>query len=191
MAILLLGLAIFIAGHLVTTRRDLRAGLVARVGEGPYKGLYSLVAFVGLALIVVGFSRYRAAGYIEVWSPPRWTRHVAMTLMWFSFVALAAAYSPRGKIAGWLRHPMLNAVKIWALAHLAANGDAGGIVIFGALMIYAGYDRFSVKRRGDAGAPRVAKFNAGDAIALAVGTIAYVAMLFLHPYVIGVAILGV
>ena len=191
MTLLLAGLAIFIAGHLVTTRRELRAGLIARFGEGPYKGLYSLVAFIGLALIVVGFGRYRAAGYIDVWDPPRWTRHVTITLMWPAFVAIAAAYAPHGKIAGWLRHPMLNGVKTWATAHLIANGDLGSIILFGSILAWTGYDRFSLKWRGDTGAPRVPTFAAGDWIALGVGTAAWIGMMFLHPYVIGVAVIGV
>ena len=191
MIFLLAGLAIFLAGHLVTTRRELRARLIARFGEGPYKGLYSLVAFVGLALIVIGFGRYRAAGYIDIWDPPRWTRHITITLMWFAFVALAAAYAPHGKIAGLLRHPMLNAVKIWALAHLIANGDLGSIILFTTILAYAGYDRFAVKWRGDAGAPRVAAFTTGDGIAIGAGAAAWVAMIYLHPYLIGVPVIGI
>ena len=105
MALLIVGLVIFVGIHVVTTQRGFRASLIARLGEGPYKGLYALVALIGFALIVVGFGRYRTAGYIDVWTPPVWTRHLALTLMWFSFVTLAAAYSPRGKIAGWMRHP--------------------------------------------------------------------------------------
>lgn len=191
MSLLLIGLVVFLAVHLVTARRDLRARLMARLGEGPYKGLYSLISLIGLVLIVVGFGRYRAAGYIPVWTPPGWTRHVALTLMPLSFIALAAAYSPRGKIAGWLRHPMLVAVKIWALAHLIANGDHGSIILFGALLAYAVFDRIAVRKRGDVGAPRIADFNKGDAIAVVVGAVAYAAMLLLHPWLIGVRVIFV
>ena len=77
-----------------------------------------------------------------------------------------------------------------ALAHLLANGDFGGVVLFGSLLAWAVYDRIAVKRRGDAGAPRLAAFTRADAIDLAVGTVLYGAMLVLHPYVIGVAVLG-
>ena len=190
MAIMIAGLALFFGAHLVTTQRELRMSLIERFGAGSFKGLYSVVAVVGLALIIVGFGRYRAAGYIDVWAPPRFTRHIAMSLMPFAFVALAAAYAPRGKIAGWLRHPFLAAIKIWAAAHLIANGDLGSILLFGSFLAYAVFDRICVKRRGDAGAPRAAAFNSGDAIALAVGVGAYAAMLFAHKYLIGVAIIG-
>ena len=190
MIVLVLGLVVFLGVHSFTTFRGVRARLVARLGEGPYKGLYSLGSAVGFGLIIWGFSRYRAEGLIQVWDPPVWTRHLTITLMWFAFVALAATYAGPGRIKGWLRHPMLNAVKIWALAHLVANGDAGGMLLFGAFLVWAGYDRIALKRRGDAGAPRLASFTRGDAIALGVGSLAYAAMIFLHPTLIGVPVIG-
>ena len=189
MILLVLGLAVFLGVHCVSTLPRQRAALVARLGAGPFKIAYSLASLVGLVLIGWGFSRYRAEGMVQVWSPPAFTRHIAMTLMWFAFVALAAAYSPAGRIRGWLKHPMLAAVKIWALAHLLANGDLGGLLLFGAFLAYAVYDRISVKRRGDAGAAPMSAFTGGDAIAVGGGTLAYVAMLYLHPALVGVAVL--
>jgi uncharacterized membrane protein len=189
MTILLLGLVVFIGAHVFVTLREARAGAIARLGDGPYKVLFSVVSFIGLALIVVGFGHYRAGGYIPVWTPPTWTRHVTISLMWFAFVSIVAAYAPRGKIAGWLRHPMLVAVKIWALAHLLVKGDLGSMILFGSLLAYAVFDRIAVKRRGDMGAPRGAPFGKGDIIALVAGTIAYVAMIVLHPYLIGVPVM--
>jgi uncharacterized membrane protein len=94
-----------------------------------------------------------------------------------------------GRIRGWLRHPMLVAVKIWALAHLLVNGDAGGMLLFGALLAWAVFDRIAVKRRGDAGAPRISRFTRADALAIGVGTVAFVVMIFLHPVLIGVPVL--
>jgi uncharacterized membrane protein len=85
---------------------------------------------------------------------------------------------------------MLVAVKIWALAHLLANGDLGGMVLFGSLLAWAVYDRIAVKRRGDLGAPRIPGFTRADAIAVGGGTIAYAAMIFLHPVLIGVPVIG-
>jgi uncharacterized membrane protein len=188
MAVLILGIIIFLGGHGLSTFRRTRQDLIERLGVGPYKIAFSLVSLVGVALIVWGFSRYRAGGLIPVWAPPAWTRHLAIALMWFSFVALACMNPAPSRIRGWLRHPMLVAIKIWALAHLLANGDAGGMLLFGSFLAYAVFDRISVKRRGDPGAPGVASFTRADAIALIVGTAAYVAMIFLHPFLIGVPI---
>ena len=190
MLILFLGIVVFLGVHTLTTFRETRTSLIERFGPGPFKGLYSVVAIAGFALIVWGFSQYRAEGLIILWTPPAWTRHLTIGLMWFAFVALACMNPAPGKIRGWLRHPMLVAIKIWALAHLLANGDAGGMLLFGSFLAWAVFDRIAVKKRGDTGAPRIESFTRADATALGVGTLAYVAMIFLHPILIGVPVMG-
>src|SRR5215475_3159052 len=101
MEMLVLGLLLFLGVHTFTTFRPARAATIGRLGEGPYKGLYSLVSAVGLLLIIWGFSRYRSAGYIQVWNPPYALFHpIALVLLWFAFVSLAATYAPPGKIKG-------------------------------------------------------------------------------------------
>jgi len=127
--LLVVGLVIFLGMHSFSMARRNRAALIARIGEGPYKGLYSLVSLLGVVLIAIGYGQYRASGYIPVWDPPAWTRHLALILVWLAFICLAAAYLP-GRIKVRLKHPMLAGVKIWALAHLLANGDLGSILLF-------------------------------------------------------------
>jgi len=121
MLILILGIILFLGTHTFTTLRDRRARLVEGLGANTFKLLYSAVALLGFALIVWGFSLYRAEGMIPLWTPPAWGRTAAIVLMWFSFVALACSGKAPGRIRGWLRHPMLVGVKFWALAHLLAN----------------------------------------------------------------------
>ena len=189
MLTLLIGIVVFLGVHTVTIQRETRTRLIERFGAGPYRGLFSLVSIVGFVLIVWGFSIYRSEGWVQIWYPPIWTRHLTITLMWFAFVALACMNPAPSRIRGWLRHPMLVAIKIWALAHLLANGDLGGMVLFGAFLAWAVYDRIAVKRRGDLGAPRLVAFTRADGVNLAVGTVAYIAMIFLHPYLIGVSVM--
>lgn len=185
--ILIVGLALFVAAHAFVTRRDARAALIARLGEGPYKAAFSVVSIIAVVLIGWGFARYRAAGYIEVWSPPAWTRHVTVALMWFSIVCVVAAYVP-GNIKRTLKHPMLVGVKLWAFAHLISNGDLGSIILFGGILAWAVYDRISLKRRTDPGAPPIPVGGwKNDAIAVIAGTLVYLALGFVfHPLVIGV-----
>ncbi|RTL82968.1 MAG: NnrU family protein [Hyphomicrobiales bacterium] len=190
MLILILGIAIFVGVHVFSTLRGPRAALVEKYGANAYKTAYSAVAGLGLALIVWGFSRYRAEGLIPVWDPPHWMRHVAMPLVWVAFVALASRRAPASRIRGWLRHPTLVALKSWALGHLLVNGDLGGMLLFGSLLGFGVYDRIAVKRRGDLGAPRLDAFTKGDAIALGAGTALYALILILHPYLFGVPVLG-
>jgi uncharacterized membrane protein len=190
MLLLIAGIVIFLGAHTLTTFRQTRSVLIDRIGAGVYKSVHSLVSLAGLVLIVRGFSSYRAEGWIQIWTPPTWAAHLTIVLMWFAFVSLACMNPAPGRIKGWLRHPMLVAIKIWALAHLLANGDAGGMLLFGSFLVWAIFDRIAVKRRGDFGAPRVAAFTRADATALGIGTLAYVAMIFLHPILIGVPVIG-
>jgi uncharacterized membrane protein len=191
LTIMVAGLVLFLGIHLVTTRRDLRARLIASWGEGPYKIGFSLVSAVGLALIVWGFATYRATGWIDVWSPPRVMKHITEALMLPAVILVVASYI-RGRIYATLKHPMLAGVKLWALAHLLANGDLGSIILFGSVLAWAVIDRISLKHRADAGAPPIPVDGVrNDVIAVVVGIVAYLALggLF-HPYVIGVPVFG-
>jgi len=119
-----------------------------------YKIGYALVSLVGLALIVWGFSHYRAAGMWPVWSPPKALKHLNTALMLPAVILVVAAYL-RGRIYTALKHPMLAGVKLWAFGHLLANGDLGGIILFGSFLAWAVFDRISLKRRADPGAPPI------------------------------------
>ncbi len=191
LAVLILGLVVFLGVHVFTTLRDQRAELIARIGLGPYKGLYSLIAAVGFVLIIVGFGQYRAAGSISVWNPPFWTHDLAVVLVWPAFICVTAAYI-RGDMARVLKHPMLVGVKLWAVAHLIANGDLGSIILFGSVLAWAVYDRISLKGRSDPGAPPIPYGGRrNDIVAVVVGTIIYLAFgLVFHPLWIGVAGFG-
>jgi uncharacterized membrane protein len=190
--VMILGLVLLLGVHVLSTQRELRARLITSTGEGGYKAGYALVSLLGLALIVWGFAHYRAAGMIEVWHPPKALKHVTMALMLPAVILVVAAYV-RGRIYTALKHPMLAGVKLWAAAHLLANGDLGGIILFGSFLAWAVFDRISLKRRADAGAPPIPVGGIGnDLIAVAVGIVAYLALVFaFHPVVIGVPVVGV
>jgi uncharacterized membrane protein len=166
--------------------------VIASSGEASYKIGYALVSLVGLALIVWGFADYRATGWIDVWHPPTWTKHITVALMLPAVILVVASYI-RGRIYAALKHPMLAGVKLWAAAHLLANGDLGSIILFGSFLGWAVFDRISLKHRADAGAPPIPVGGIGnDLIAVAVGIVAYLALAFaFHPVVIGVPVVGV
>ncbi len=191
LSIMILGLAIFIGVHLVTVMRAWRAGLVAQLGENGYKIVYSLLSAVGLALIVYGFARYRANEWVELWSPPNWTRHLAALLVLFAMIMAVSAYA-RGHIYERLKHPLLAATKLWALAHLIANGDLGSIILFGSILAWAVADRISLKRRTDPGGPPIPVGGMrNDEIAIFGGVALYAVLgWWFHPYVIGVPAFG-
>jgi uncharacterized membrane protein len=191
LVLLILGLALFAGGHLFATARAARAGLIARIGEWPYRALFSLVALAGVVLAGYGYGLYRASGWIDLWYPPRWTTYLTQLLMWPASICVVAAYV-RGDIYRTLKHPMLVGVKTWALAHLISNGDLGSIILFGTVLAWAVVDRISLKRRSDPGAPAIpvgGKRN--DWLAIALGTALYLVLgLVFHPLVIGVPVFG-
>jgi uncharacterized membrane protein len=196
--VMILGLILFFGVHLITTKRQLRASFVAAMGEGFYKAIYGVVSLAGLVLIAWGFAAYRRAGMIEVWEPlvPAGVltvlRHITVALMLPAVILVAASYI-RGRIYVVLKHPMLAGIKLWAAAHLLANGDLGSIILFGSFLAWAVFDRISLKHRTDAGAPPIPVGGLGnDFIAIAVGIVAYLALAFVfHPVVIGVPVIGV
>jgi len=187
--LLVLGLVLFLGTHLFVTRRDARSRLITRIGEGPYKGLFALVSAIGIGLIVWGFGRYRAQEWVDVWSPPAWTRHITITLMLFSIILFVASYI-RGRIYTAVKHPMLAGTKLWAVGHLIANGDLGSIVLFGSFFAWAAADRVSLKFRTDPGAPPILVGTwRSDLLAILIGVLAFLALAFVfHPLVIGVPV---
>lgn len=190
--VMILGLVLLLGTHIFTTRRQARAQVIGKVGDGGYKILYSLLSLAGLALIVWGFASYRATGWIDVWQPPKALKHLAVALMLPAAILVVASYI-RGRIFTMLKHPMLAGIKLWAVGHLLANGDLGSIILFGSFLAWAVYDRISLKYRTDSGAPPIPVGGiANDLIAVAVGFVAYLALVFaFHPVVIGVPVVGV
>jgi uncharacterized membrane protein len=189
MLLLVIGLLVFYAIHIVPTVPDVRQGLVARFGDSAYKGVFSLVSLAGFALIVIGYHKLQVnpGKNPQIFVPPGWTRHVAYTLMLPAMILLVAAYVP-SRIRTAAKHPMLAAVKLWALAHLLANGDLGSIVLFGSFLAWAVYDRISVKRRAAMGPLGAAHGGlGGDIVAIAGGLALFAFMLFYgHALLIGV-----
>ncbi|TCT05099.1 NnrU protein [Aquabacter spiritensis] len=188
MAMMLFGLVVFLGIHVVTSLRGLRAALIARLGESGYKGFYALLATSGLLLTAYGYALWRAAGPEQLWYPPLGLRHLTLLLMLVSTIAIVAAYVP-SHIRSTLKHPMLVGVKVWALAHLLANGDAASMTLFLAVLAWAVYDRISMKRRA-VPPPAPPRGYGGDVLAVGGGLLLYVVLAFVfHPYVIGVPVM--
>jgi uncharacterized membrane protein len=185
---LIIGLIVFIGIH--STRivaDDWRTRMVSRLGEKPWKAIYSVVAIVGFILIVWGYGVARQSPVV-LYTPPIWTRHLAALLTIPAFILLVAAYVPGNRIKAAVGHPMVAGVKIWAFAHLISNGTVADVVLFGSLMLWA-VASFTAARRRDRAAGR--SYASGPpsrtAITIAVGLAAWVAFAFwLHGPLIGV-----
>jgi uncharacterized membrane protein len=187
MLTLIAGLVLFFGLHSISiVARDWRDAMVRRMGEGAWKGIYSVLSAVSLTLIIVGFAHARANAPV-LYVPPASLRYLTFLLMLPVFPLLLAAYLP-GRIQSRSRHPMLAAIKLWATAHLLAIGALPDVLLFGAFLVWAVFDRISVKRH-----PRTARrlpptMRYGDLVAVVVGLGLYVLfVLKLHALLIGVA----
>ena len=192
MSYLVLGLVLFLGVHSVRIVADgWRTQMRARLGEGAWKGLYSVASVVGLVLVVWGYGLARQQPVV-LWNPPVGMRHAASLLTLIAFVLLAAAYVPRNVFKAKLHHPMVLSVKVWALAHLISNGNLADVVLFGGFLLWAVLDFRAARQRdraqGMVYAPGTA---AGTVIAVAVGTAAWAGFAFwAHAWLIGVAPMG-
>ena len=192
MPYLILGLVLFLGVHSVRIVADgWRTQMRARMGELPWKGLYSLASILGLALIVWGYGLARQQPVV-LWNPPVGMRHAASLLTLIAFVLLAAAYVPRNALKARLHHPMVLGVKVWALAHLISNGNLADVVLFGGFLLWAVLDFRAARQRdraqGMVYAPGTA---AGTGIAVVVGAAAWAGFAFwAHAWLIGVAPMG-
>ena len=188
MILFILGLVIFLGVHSVAIFAPAwRDAQIARRGDLAWKGIYSIVSIVGFALLIYGYGLARRAPVV-LYTPPAMLRHIALALMLPVFPLFLAAYLP-GHIKTAAKHPMLLSVKIWATAHLLANGTLVDVLLFGAFLAWAVLDRIAAKRRA---VPRVvpgappSAFN--DAIAVIGGLGLYAAFLMgVHLWLIGVS----
>jgi uncharacterized membrane protein len=188
MWLLIVGLVLFLGVHSVAiVSPTLRARTIRRLGEGTWKGMYALVSLIGFVLICYGFGLARQAPVI-LYSPPTWLRHVALILMVPVFPLLVAAYLP-GRIKTAAKHPMLAAVKFWALAHLLANGTLADVVLFGGFLAWAVVDRISLKRRSTPQALRTAPPGPwNDVVAVVLGLAIYALLIgWAHVRLFGVS----
>jgi len=192
MILLILGLVMFLGVHSVRIVADgWRSAMLERLGEGRWKGLYSVLSLAGFLLIVFGYGAARHNPHV-LWATPLLLRHVAGLLMLLAFVLLAAAYVPGNQIKARLHHPMVLAVKVWALAHLLANNTLADLLLFGAFLVWAVLDFRSARRRDRAAGTR---YPAGQAartgVTVVVGLVAWALFAFwAHLQLFGVRPFG-
>lgn len=197
---LIVGLVLFLGVHSMRiVAESRRTALIREYSENRYKLLYSVVSAVGLVLIVVGYGAARREPFM-LWLPPVWMAHVAALLMLPAFVLLAAAYVPDNRIRAAVGHPMVLGVKVWAFAHLLANGTLPDLVLFGSFLAWAIADYAASRRRDrrlaaargmDSVGTEVVGGWAADGTTVAAGIVVWVVFaVWLHRWLIGVSPFG-
>jgi uncharacterized membrane protein len=188
MPTLILGLLIFLGVHSLRVFADeWRTRQIARFGEKPWKGLFTLASLLGFVLLCWGFGLARAQPVL-LYTPPLALRHLNALFTLLAFVLLVAAYVPRNHLKAWFGHPMLLGVKVWAFGHLLATGMLRDVVLFGAFLLWAAV-LFVVSRRRDrrTGTVYPGGTLGGDVATVIIGVVAWaIFMLWLHLWLIGV-----
>lgn len=189
MLLLILGIILFFGVHsLSIVNEPWRDRMANKLGEVPFKGIYSLFSLLGLVLLIYGYGQARLDPVV-LYTPPMWLRHLSMLLLVPVFPLLFATYLP-GAIKRVLKHPMLVAVKLWALAHLLANGMLADVLLFGSFLAWAVVDRISMKQRTQRTVTKVQASKVNDVVAVVLGLGVYVIfVLWLHSALIGVALI--
>lgn len=187
MVLLVLGLVLFLGLHSLRIAGDApREALLSRLGEGPYKGLYSLLSLAGLVLIGQGYGA-ALAGSSMAWIPPTGLRHVTLLLVPLAFILVASAYAPAGHIKRLARHPMVLGVALWSLGHLLANGETANVILFGAFLAWAAADYAASLRRAPQPVRGPVTLKGDVAAVLVGGGLALAFILGLHQWLIGVS----
>lgn len=192
MAMLILGLVLFLGVHSTRIFADgWRTATIAKIGEKPWKGVYSVLSIATFVLLVWGFGQARR-NPVLLWTPPVGMRHVAALLMVIAFILFVAAYVPRNWFKARLHHPQFLSVKVWALAHLVSNGMLVDVLLFGGFLVWAVLGYTAARRRDRAAHTVYAPATAGGtATAVVVGLVAYAVFAFwLHGWLIGVKPFG-
>ena len=192
MTLLILGLVLFLGVHSVRiVAEGWRAQLRARVGEGAWKGIYTLLSIAGFVLIVYGYGLARQQPVV-LWASPLWTRHLAALLTVPAIVLLVAAYVPGNSLKAKLHHPMVLGTKLWALAHLIANNTLADLLLFGSFLLWASLDFRAARQRDRAlGTVYAAGRTGPTVVTVVVGIVAWAAFAFwAHEKLIGVRPFG-
>ena len=177
MIVLFIGVSLFVAIHLLPSFPSIRNSVVDSLGEGKYKGLYSLMALAGLILMIYGKAE---ADFVPIWTPPMWTRYIVWVTMLPALILVVAANMP-GNIKRFTPHPMMWSVLLWSLAHLTANGDQASIVLFAPLCAFSIIHIFTANARGAKVQTKVLVAST-DVKVLAIGLATYAIFAVAHPY---------
>jgi len=184
MNILILGLVVFMAAHLLPTAPAWHQAARLRLGEQRYKGVYSLVSLIGFVIIIVGMGR---AEFSPVWEPPAWGRAAAAVLMALALYCLAAK-SLKSNLKRVTAHPMLWGITFWSSGHLLSNGDLASALLFGSFLAYSLFDMWSANRRGARPSGEAASVF-DEAKLVAISAVAYLLLAFAHPWIAGVPLM--
>jgi len=191
MSLLIIGLIIFLGSHSCRIFAEpWRNHMIDRLGEVKWKGLYTIISIIGLVLVVIGYGQARQTPVV-LWQPATYLTHIAILLNLVAFIFLAGSSPSNNAIRLKLKHPMILGVKVWALAHLLANGSLVDLILFGSFLLWAVLDFRSARKRPILMPEKAVVSTKATVIVIVSGIVIWAAFIFgLHQYLIGVSPLG-
>jgi len=191
MSLLIIGLIIFLGSHSCRIFAEpWRNHMIDRLGEVKWKGLYTIISIIGLVLVVIGYGQARQTAVV-LWQPATYLTHIAILLNLVAFIFLAGSSPSNNAIRLKLKHPMILGVKVWALAHLLANGTLVDLILFGSFLLWAVLDFRSARKRPILMQEKAVVSTKATVIVIVSGIVIWAAFIFgLHQYLIGVSPLG-
>lgn len=191
MTLLIIGLIIFLGSHSCRIfAESWRNQMIDRLGEVKWKGLYTIVSLIGLVIVVIGYGQARQ-NPVVLWQPATYLLHIAVLLNLVAFIFLAGSSPSNNAIRLKLKHPMILGVKVWALAHLLANGTLADLILFGSFLLWAVLDFRSARKRPVHMAEKAAVSTKATIVVVVSGIAVWAVFVFgLHQYLFGVSPLG-
>ena len=188
MVIFIIGIIIFFGSHSVRIFADpWRTSMIEKLGEKKWKGLYTLISLLGLILLIIGYSHAKQ-NTVMIWQPPVFLTHLAVLLNLFTFILLTSSARNNNAIRLKLKHPMILGVKVWAIAHLLANGSLIDLILFGSFLIWAVLDFRSARNRPSPSENTQVVSVKATLSAILLGVVFWLAFIFgLHQWLIGVS----
>ena len=189
MNLIISGIVLFGGVHVLSILLPgLRDGIRDAVGTGRFKGIYALLSFIGLGLLIKGYIDARASGdgYELLYEPAAGAKHITMLLVLLGFILLAASHG-KGHLRRWVRNPMSIGIVLWATGHLIANGERATVAIFGMFLVVGLLDIIFSTMRGKR--PVYEPNVRSDIIAVVAGLVLYAIFLFgFHPFVLQIPV---
>jgi uncharacterized membrane protein len=188
MVIFIIGIIIFLGSHSVRIFADpWRTSMIEKLGEKKWKGLYTLISLFGLILLIIGYSQAKQ-NTVMIWQPPVFLTHLAVLLNLFTFILLTSSARNNNAIRLKLKHPMILGVKVWAIAHLLANGSLIDLILFGSFLIWAVLDFRSARNRPSPSENTQVVSVKATLSAIFLGVVFWLAFILgLHQWLIGVS----
>jgi uncharacterized membrane protein len=185
MTLLVLGMLLFAVVHFIPSLAPaIKSGALERLGEGPYKGIFSLLLLGAIALIIIG---WRSVVPVLLYVPPAGLHTFALALLGVAFLLMVVS-ARNSRLRRVIRHPQLTGVALWGIAHLLLNGDNRSLVLFGGMAAWALIEMLAINRRQGVWIKAEVPSWGAEIVTVGVTAITVAVVVYIHPWLSGVPV---